>query len=74
MSSNSNTQSASGGIGVAGLLGVAFVILRLIHKIDWPWIWVVSPFWIPLAIFLAVLVVILAVAGIAALAKGGSHR
>ena len=47
----------SGGIGVIGLLGVAFVILKLCSVIDWPWIWVLSPFWIPVGIFVAVLII-----------------
>lgn len=49
----------SGGVGVAGLLGVAFVVLKLVGVIDWPWIWVLSPFWIPVAF--AVLIVVIAV-------------
>lgn len=51
-------NGTSGGIGVCGLLGVAFVILKLCHVIDWRWRWVLGPFWIPMAILLAVLLVI----------------
>lgn len=47
------------GVGVAGLLGVAFVVLKLCHVIDWSWWWVLSPFWIPLAILAVFLVVVL---------------
>lgn len=32
------------------LLLVAFVVLKLCGVIDWPWIWVLSPIWIPLVI------------------------
>jgi hypothetical protein len=46
----------SGGIGFCGLLTVLFIGLKLTGHIGWPWIWVVSPLWIPLA-----LVVVLAV-------------
>lgn len=38
-------SSPSGGIGVLGALGVAFVVLKLLGYIDWPWIWVLAPFW-----------------------------
>ena len=41
------------GIGVFGLLGVLFVALKLLDKIDWSWWWVLSPFWIPLTLVLA---------------------
>lgn len=33
------------GIGVLGLLGVAFVVLKLTGHIDWSWWWVTAPFW-----------------------------
>ena len=29
----------------AYLFGVAFVVLRLLGEIDWPWIWVTAPIW-----------------------------
>ncbi len=34
------------GIGFAGLLTVAFVVLKLCDVIAWPWWWVLSPLWI----------------------------
>jgi hypothetical protein len=57
----SNATSSSGGIGVTGLLGVAFIVLKLCGVITWSWWWVTSPFWggVALAVlfFLGVLVV-----------------
>lgn len=38
-------SSGGGGVGVAGLLGVAFVVLKLTGVIDWSWWWVTAPFW-----------------------------
>lgn len=55
MSKESN--GSSGGIGVCGLLGVAFVILKLCGVIDWSWWWVTAPFWGGFALFLAVMIV-----------------
>lgn len=43
--SGNNNSSRSSGIGVLGLLGVAFVILKLAKVIDWSWWWVTLPFW-----------------------------
>ena len=40
-----NSSSSSIGIGMLGLLGVAFVILKLTGGIDWSWWWVTLPFW-----------------------------
>lgn len=61
MASNSSSSS-SGGIGFAGLLTVAFVVLKLMHYIDWSWWWVLSPLWISLAM----VVVILSIVGVVA--------
>jgi hypothetical protein len=36
---------SNGGIGVLGLLGVAFVVLKLIGVINWSWWLVTMPFW-----------------------------
>lgn len=56
-----NNSSSSGGIGVPGLLGVSFVVLKLTNVIDWSWWWVTAPFWgtIILAVVILVCVVVL---------------
>lgn len=43
----------------AGLLGIAFIILRLCGVIAWPWVWVLAPFWIPFALALIICIIIL---------------
>lgn len=45
MKSENSSSSTSSGIGFFGLLTVAFVVLKLTHFIDWPWLWVLSPLW-----------------------------
>lgn len=52
----SQKSSSSGGIGVLGLLGVAFVILKLCGVISWSWWWVTLPFWGGFALVLVILV------------------
>jgi hypothetical protein len=54
--STSNSSSSSGGIGFFGLLGILFIGLKLTHYIAWPWLYVLMPLWIPLAILFAILV------------------
>jgi hypothetical protein len=44
-------------ISTTSLLGVLFVGLKLTGFINWPWVWVLAPFWVPLAILLSILVV-----------------
>lgn len=60
----SDTRSSNGGVGVAGLLGVLFIGLKLGHVIDWPWLWVLSPFWIPFLFVLAILLVVGVITGL----------
>jgi hypothetical protein len=52
------SSSTTGGIGVVGLLGVAFVVLKLCDVINWSWWWVTAPFWGPTALILVMLAMI----------------
>lgn len=60
--SESNTSSSSrGGIGFAGLLTILFIGLKLggVGAVaTWSWWWVLSPLWIGLALWLAVVFLI----------------
>lgn len=58
---NNGNNGGASGIGVTGLLGVAFIVLKLCGVIDWPWLWVLSPFWISvlLAVILVIVIVLL---------------
>ena len=44
-------------VNTCSLLGVLFVGLKLTGHIAWPWIWVLSPFWLPLATVLTLAVI-----------------
>mgnify|MGYP000931801897 FL=1 len=61
----SKESSSSGGIGVLGLLGVAFVVLKLMGYIDWSWWYVTLPFWGGAAFVLGVLLIALLFAAVA---------
>ena len=52
-----DASSSSSGIGVVGLLGVVFVILKLLGKITWSWWWVTLPFWGGFAIVIGLLII-----------------
>lgn len=52
-------QTGNGGIGFAGLLTVAFVVLKLCGVIKWSWWWVLSPIWIVTGITVIVICVML---------------
>lgn len=53
--SNNAAAGASGGIGILGFLGLIFITLKLCGVINWSWLWVLAPFWLPLTIVLSVL-------------------
>lgn len=59
MTDNQKT-AATRSISFTNMLGVAFIVLKLCHVIEWAWIWVLAPIWIPWALVL----VILAIAGL----------
>ena len=61
--STSMSKGGSGGITFVGLLTIVFIVLKLLNKINWSWIWVLSPIWIGIVIsigmFLIPLLIIL---------------
>lgn len=49
------------GISFNGLLFITFLVLKLTDVINWSWIWVTAPLWIPFSIgifFFVVLTII----------------
>lgn len=45
-------------VGFLGLLGIAFIVLKLVGVISWSWIWVLAPIWAPLALVLIIALII----------------
>ena len=56
-------QNTTSGIGFTGMLTIVFIVLKLLGKITWSWLWVLSPIWISaiIVIILIVLMIILSV-------------
>ena len=50
--------SSSGGVSFAGLLTVAFIVLKLCGIINWSWVWVLAPIWISAIIVVIILIVL----------------
>jgi len=59
---SNTTTTSGGGIGFFGLLGIAFIVLKLTGVIDWSWLWVLAPLWGPLVLTLLILLIVVGVA------------
>lgn len=51
------------------LLGLVFLVLKLTGAVAWPWVWVLAPFWIPVAMVAAGALTLLVLIGALLLAE-----
>lgn len=56
-----STSSAGGGIGIYGVLQIIFIVLKLLHLINWSWWAVFIPTFISIGITLLAILIGLAV-------------
>ena len=49
------SKNSSGGIGIATVLFLIFLVLKLCKVITWSWWWVLSPIWISLGLTVVVI-------------------
>ena len=50
-----------GGTGCLSLIGIAFIVLKLVDVIDWSWFWVLSPFLAEIMLFLLIMAFVIRV-------------
>ena len=62
MSDGASKTTTSGGIGFCGMLTILFIGLKLTGFINWSWLWVLSPLWLPLTFVLVIVVIFLIIA------------
>ena len=53
---NFETNSSGTGASFCTLLLLLFIGFKLAGIIDWPWVWVLAPFWIPLLIVVIIFI------------------
>lgn len=51
-------ENQAAGIGFTGALAIVFITLKLLHVIEWSWVWVLAPLWIPVALAILILLII----------------
>jgi hypothetical protein len=56
--SNKNVPDVSVNFPILGILGLIFITLKLTGYITWSWLWVLSPFWIPLGIAVLIFLIV----------------
>jgi hypothetical protein len=54
----SNSKNVSVNFPIFGILGLIFITLKLTGHIAWSWLWVLSPFWIPLGLALLIFLIV----------------
>ena len=61
----SETKSYNrGGVGISTVLLVVFVVLKLTDNIAWSWLWVLSPLWGSIALWVVLMVLMLVVTAV----------
>lgn len=50
-------EQSGGSISMMDILGVALMVLKLCGVIKWSWIWVLSPFWYQLVLFVVIFII-----------------
>ena len=58
----SNRKNVTVEFPIFGILGLIFITLKLTGHITWSWLWVLSPFWIPVAVVLLLALIVFIVA------------
>lgn len=62
MNKNNSSSLSSSGIGFVGALTLLFIALKLLGKIDWSWVWVLSPVWISILLVIVIFIILIIIA------------
>lgn len=56
-------RSGTGGLSFLSALQIAFIVLKLTGFIEWSWLWVLSPTWLPVMLLGILFVVFIVLEG-----------
>ena len=56
-------RSGTGGLSFLSALQIAFIVLKLTGFIEWSWLWVLSPIWLPVMLMGTLFVVFIVLDG-----------
>lgn len=54
-----SNNNSSGGLSLATILFLIFLVLKLTNYIDWSWWWVTSPLWISAILVILIFLILL---------------
>lgn len=57
-----NKKIEYNGLSFSSVLFLIFLVLKLCHVINWPWILVLAPIWLPFVIFIFVTIIMFLIA------------
>jgi len=63
----SNNTNITIGPGFVGCLTILFITLKLLDKLNWSWVWVLSPLWISVGLGIFIVLCVLLFIVIAAI-------
>ena len=55
-------------------IGIVLCILKAAKVIDWSWLWVLAPFWIPMVVYAGIMIFVCLAIGVIALLCGMYRR
>lgn len=58
---NSIPDTGFSGLGIAEVLQIVFLVLKLTKSIDWSWVWVLAPSWISMAVAIVMITIFMIV-------------
>ena len=50
-------KKSTNGLGLGGILTIAFIVLKLCKVISWSWVWVLCPLWGSIALCVLVIAI-----------------
>ena len=53
-----NNTTVNTGMKFCDVLLIVFIVLKLCKVINWSWWWVLSPFWIPMCLYLIFFIIL----------------
>ena len=57
-----DNKMAGGGISTGSVVAIVLIVLKLTKVIDWPWVYVLIPIWVP-AVLIGITLGVLGIAG-----------